>query len=230
MIEPETQVRPLPAWLMILVIVLCLGGGGYAVWRYIAEPPATTPVPVDNVPGRAANRPRAAQVQESRRAEPPTVQTVAENRFRIRAGESTLDVNTSSGKPVLSFRYSPPPYADNEHRLLRIARWRITRDNAVAKDLKITDEQMAALNKIGGDVGMVVSDADHNRMTELWLKYQAAPDNEKPAATRAIQAALTEIGSKAKGATQKALQEYAEKIKAVLTAEQFETFKAKYAG
>jgi hypothetical protein len=68
---------------------------------------------------------------------------------------------------------------------------------------------------------MAVSDADKQKMDELWKSYMAATDDAgRGNAEKALVAALADVGTRSDGPTRAAIQDRVDKIKAILTPEQ----------
>src|SRR5436190_23896327 len=112
----QTQVkadveRPVPAWVGIAVVVLCLACGGGFLWWYMREPlpgaGEVIPDP-DRQVARAPNRVNRPRVTVNENADGIRASAGARGTtytVKANAGKSLMDVDRSSAANPYSFRY-----------------------------------------------------------------------------------------------------------------------------
>jgi hypothetical protein len=227
---PNDQVRPIPIWASLLVIILCLGGGGWIMHWYVMtdalshESKLLDPVSSPSTPNP---RPTAAQraAMAAQPANVPAVRKQDDNLWWVHAPEAAMLVDTHTNPPVIKvINYTNYEFVPQDTRNLIISARRIARDDAVAKNLGLGDDQVSKMRGLTGQIGMVTEPADQDSLKALWTAYDAA--QSKPAAEAALVQGLTAIARKSVDRTKQAASDRAEKIKAVLTADQWTKFNA----
>jgi hypothetical protein len=224
--------RPIPVWASLLVILLCLGGGGWIMHWYVMTDalshesklldPATAPPDATRVRPTAAARNAMAPAQPVNQ---PAVRKQDENLFWVHAPEAAMLVDTHTKPPVIKvINYTSYEFVPQETRTLIISARRIARDDAVAKNLGLNDEQVNKMRTLTGQIGMVTDPADMESLKTLWTTYDAAAS--KPAAEAAMVQGLTAIARKSVDPTKQAAADRGAKIKAVLTDDQWKKFDA----
>jgi hypothetical protein len=227
---PNDQVRPIPIWASLLVIILCLGGGGWIMHWYVMtdalsheskllEPAASasTPNPRPTAAQRAAMNAQPANV--------PAVRKQDDNLWWVHAPEAAMLVDTHASPPTIKvINYTNYEFVPQDTRNLIISARRIARDDAVAKNLGLTDDQVSKMRGLTGQIGMVTEQADQDSLKTLWTAYDSA--QSKPAAEAALVQGLTAIARKSVDRTKQAASDRADKIKSVLTADQWTKFNA----
>jgi hypothetical protein len=218
--EADVPTRPVSPWLTVPVILLCLGGGGWMLHWYVNA-------------GDLSPESRLLQVtptEATRSAEPPAIQQQDANSWTVHGREAVAVFGRPGvGKPFVlrSFSYVNYQFVPQDQRDRIFAARRLSRDTAVARNLKLTDDQMHQLGRLTGAIGIVHSPGDAATLVNLWTQYQNA---DKPAAKQAAEAQLlvqmTQVATKHIDATRTAAAARAEKIKAVLSDAQWKQFDA----
>jgi hypothetical protein len=221
--SPESDVsRPLPAWISLVLIVLCLSGGEWIVHWYVNGDPLSHESRV--LDASAAPLPRAVRGRGGPMVQPRN--TNGTNGWMVRAPEANMYVVEPKGKPpeIRAVDYNNYVFVPAEERKLIFAARRIARDPTVSKPLKVTPEQIEQLHPLMPQVNMAAAPADLEKLKSAWAQYQSAGD--KAAAENKLAAALDDVARKSLDPTLKAAADRAAKIKAVLTAEQWKEFDA----
>jgi hypothetical protein len=218
------DIKPLPAWASVLVILLCLGGGGWMIHWYawtdsisheatILDQNAVTP--------RQAARParnRPAPVDQ------PAVRQQDQNTWWVHSPEAAMLISQPSGNPpvITAINYVNYDFVPQENKNRIIYARRIVADSAMSSALKIAPEQLAKMKKLTSQIRMVTESADQDELKALWVEYQASTD--KPAVSTKLVQALSALAKKSVDRTRQAAADRAEKIKAVLTDDQWKQF------
>ena len=217
----EAPRGPWRAWLALAIMLATVAGAGYLMYQRLFGGASDSPDLVDIMPmrGIAANF-----------GQPPVqadgVRELGPNSYQVKAGDARANVRRAkSGEPwTFNFTYVRRDLITAEQDAALTARWRLPRDAAYAKALNVTPEQIKQLEGLPGREGMIVTDADREKVASLFGAYlQAAPPRE--AQTTALVDALREIGERSLQPTRDALADRAARIQTVLTAEQLAKFR-----
>jgi len=228
--DPQTQPKPLSAWIAIPLIILCLAGGGWMAHWYVSTDQLTHESTIlDATP----NRPALARNNRNPVVEAvPAIQRqdANSNIWWVHSREAAAMIESAGkGQPITvrAVNYNSYQFVPQEQRNMVFAARRIGRDETVAKNLKLTDDQLRQLRSLTGTIGMTTQQADVDTLKSLWADYQNA---DQPADKLAVQGklvdALTEIARKSVDATKAAVADRAARIKAVLTDDQWKQFDA----
>lgn len=229
----EGEPRPIPIWASLLVIVLCLGGGGWIMRWYISTDalsheskildPGSGPA-LTNFTNRA--QPRAAAQAALAAANAPAVRKQDDTSWWVHAPEAAMLIDTKATPPTIRvINFTNYEFVPQEDRSRIINARRIARDDAVAKALSLNPEQLTKMRGLTQQIGMVTEPADQENLKKLWAEYQAAPAAKGPAEVKLTQA-LSELARKSVDRTRQAAAERAAKIKSVLTDDQWKQFEA----
>jgi hypothetical protein len=237
-IETEAQVRTVPAWVGILIIALCMGGAGWFGWWYWNSEPhkgeivalnpsaanASQPPNINRRGGGGANRNQPGRGLIRGNTTPDGITTVGNNANSWQVSSGTAYMRTNMGQNN-QFRFS---YGYNDNSMyttvLRM-RDRIINEQAVAKEVKVSPEQIEALKKLAGRTRMMLSDSDRDKLQALWTSYSAATDpTAKTAFEKQLITTLAEVGRNSERATRDAIAAREKEIAAVLTSEQLAAY------
>ncbi len=234
MIETQTQSKPLSAWIAVPLILLCLVGGGWMAHWYIStdqlshESTILDSSAASPVQSRAPRNNRAAPAVDNT----PPIQRLdpSSNVWWIHSRDAAAQIESAGkGQPITvkAVNYNTYKFVPQEQTSTIFAARRIARDETVAKNLKLNDDQMKTLKSLTGTIGMSTQPADIDLLKSLWGEYQAA---DQPADKLAVQTklvdALSEIARKSVDPTKAAVADRAAKIKAVLSDDQWKQFDA----
>jgi hypothetical protein len=224
----DSEPRPIPIWASVLVIVLCLAGGGWIMHWYVTtdalshETKLLDPSVIPSTPAPRAN-PRV--VMNAAAAAAPAIRKQDDTSWWVHAPEAAMLIDTKSSPPIIKvINYTNYEFVPQEDRTRIISARRIARDDAVAKSLDLTPEQVTKMRGLTAQIGMVAEPADLDNLKALWTAYDSAAN--KPAAETALVQALTATARKSVDKTKTAAAERSAKIKAVLTDDQWKKFEA----
>jgi hypothetical protein len=219
---------PIPIWASVLVILLCLGGGGWIMHWYVTTDPLsheTKLLDPSVIPATPTRSQPSARMNAVAAAAAPAIRKQDDTSWWVHAPEAAMLVDTKSKPPAIKvINYTNYEFVPQEDRSRIISARRIARDDAVAKSLDLTPEQVTKMRGLTAQIGMVADPADLENLKNLWTAYDAA-SNKAPAETALVQA-LTAVARKSVDKTKQAAAERSAKIKAVLTDEQWTKFDA----
>ncbi len=223
--ETEQPSKPLPIWASLVVIVLCLAGGGWIVRWYVMTEPLSHESRL--LPGaETANvAPRARPGRENvdnqswiRQQNPET--------WNAHSPEATAIFEHKANKPLVvrSLNYNNYDFVPQEQRTMIFNSRRIIRDDTMSKTLKITPDQLAKLRGLTAQINMIATPADMDSIKTLFAEYQSATD--KNAAQAKLFAAMGDIARRSIEATRTAAADRSKNIKAVLSDDQWKQFES----
>jgi hypothetical protein len=230
----QRPVRDIPIWLTLLILLLCIGGGGWVVWKYTNTNP---PEPITIAPGS----PRAALVKNWRPSEDgggvnrgprrnqdddtDGVKALTANKsWRVRAGNAYMFVNVGrKGDLEISPNYRSI-YTPEQNQLV-IMRQRLLQDDAMREFIKITPEQLAKLKSVPPPEGMKMGADEKKKLEDAFQAYRSAKDSKaQEAAEKAVVAALDEIGKRRFEETKAYMVKRVEAIQSAVTPDQIKLF------
>ncbi|HSV15155.1 MAG TPA: hypothetical protein VLI90_12925 [Tepidisphaeraceae bacterium] len=224
-----SEPQPIPIWASVLVILLCLGGGGWIMHWYVTSDPLShetkllDPGVIPAAPTRTPPSARGNNMAAAQAA--PAVRKQDDTSWWVHAPEAAMLIDTKAKPPTIKvINYTNYEFVPQEDRTRIISARRIARDDAVAKSLDLTPDQVTKMRGLTAQIGMVTDPADLENLKNLWTAYDAA--SNKPAAETALVQALTATARKSIDKTKQAAAERSAKIKAVLTDEQWKKFDA----
>lgn len=241
----SSPVRTIPVWLSLLVILLCLGGGGAFVWWYMNGAGFTSRTII--IPREQLEKERAERRTETqpRRQQGPRVavratdadgikpdggnstDANATNRWTIKSGDASAVVR-KAGTRAATFRYSyvRDDLLGPDQFQTMVATWRLARDQAMATAVGLSDEQVSKLRAEAAPIGILISDDDRKKIDDLFNTYLAATtDDARASVDKKTVAALGEIGKRQLDPTKQQLAERVTRIRAILTEEQWAKWK-----
>ncbi len=224
--HPAEQ-RNLTAWVSGVLLVVMLFAAGWVIVGSLsgssADSKDLTPV---MPPGMRLRNLFGQQAPQAPQVPRDGVRVRPNDSYLVRSGAYTLNANKSAKDGTWSLRFTTDrnDILTAEQDAAFTARWRFTHDSAYAKSLGVTPEQIAKLGEIPGKGGLIIGQAERDRLQHLIEAHAAAPaPKEKEQA--ALVAALAEIGEGSIEPTRKDLLDRVEKVRAILTPEQLAKFK-----
>jgi Spy/CpxP family protein refolding chaperone len=227
----QSNTRDIPVWLTALVVMLCIGGGGWmTIWYMRDRPRQVVEIPDDKVVAVTPNRGNMKNVAgaiRTRAAAPDVdgIQSWARNSFRAKSGGTILFVNY---KGTTAFDLVPQ-YANTrtpEEADLAVMRMSVMNDATWRENLKVTDEQLEKLRKVPAPLAAKLDPADRATLTELWKAYHDGPADGKAAAEKNLLASLAAIGQKNLAAAREYEANRAKAIREALTPEQIALYRS----
>ncbi len=238
----ESKTRDIPLWLTALVILLCIGGGAWLVkWYMQATPRQVVEIPEDKNPApvrgtgfrgfpqagnNGGNNPRTVRgnFAGNKDINVNGVQSWSNTSYRIKSGDTIMNVNYVGDKFDFSPRYLNVQTVDvAEMIMMRLG----IMSNAGWRDyLSVTDEQLAKLRAVPLPRSETLEPADKAQLSELWTAYHGASADAKAAAEKKLLVAVAEVGKKSRLAAVAFDENRAQQVRAALTPEQIEKYKA----
>lgn len=219
MSQNAAERRPVPAWVGVVLIMLCFAAGGGFIWWIVGSPLGGGADFIPDPNHSTPNRPRVAFQA------PPNPESVRKTSvgYIAQADGTVMNIDTANGSPKISFRYLKKDLIPQDVQDTLIMKFRILQDDAVAQIVGLTDDQRQKLSTISTNVSVPeFSSADRDKLTSLWQQYNSSSD--KSAAEKTLLATLKQIGNDNVAATRQRAQDRANEIKSILTADQIKKF------
>lgn len=237
--------RDLPAWVFLLIILLCIGGGiGFVVWYFSTPNPIREQVLLKSEEQIAAERAEQAQRRQAGadRGERPRrrggAAPAATSRIRQVAREGNVRTfEVTSGQITMHVR--DVPRAENEFtfrmrrglnllspeiRNLTRVRWGILGDDNIADYLRVTEQQRNQLREMTLSNDLVVSDESLAMMRTLWSNANPRRGGVQPQAEAQILALLDQIATESEAPTRQLWTKQLQPIESILTPQQIAAY------
>src|SRR5258706_2042466 len=234
----QSKTRDIPIWLTGLVLLLCIGGGGWLIMWYMRDNPNhVVEIPEDKTAnyaagGKGAWRNASGGNQGGTRLpkinpDADGIQASGRSSFRAKIGNTLMLIN-SSGSNRYDFVLQPLNARTAEEAEMSVMRMSLLSDANWREHLKLTEEQLTQLrSKVPPPQQAIKLDVnDRNHLPGLWKTYQDAAAAVKPGAEKAFLAAVDELGKKNIAAFKQYEATRTEAIKAALTPEQIKLYRS----
>lgn len=240
---PHTPTQ-LPIWLSLLIILLCLGGGGWFLWNtFMASDVRVSRVDVDpNAPPNSES-PRAGDGARGGGGPPPgmrrdggprpyrgqgseAIALLRDRAWSVRAGSVYLRLNRDRGGtwyPSISFadyRFLP----EGQRDLLAIRRY-VIEYNHIQQRLGTTPEQVDALKAMGDGGRLALLPDEQALLLSRWNAVVAASEAGHEAAAQAMLDELRRVGGEAIQRIQPEAVARVTEIARILSAEQITAYR-----
>jgi hypothetical protein len=229
----DQPVKSIPSWLIIFIIALCLGGGGWLAYsQWFSAPAEGSEIDIGPVSDQYIRRGRPVPVAASLNKD--GINPGGVGFYRVQQGDfyMVLAPSETTFAPItIQSTKMAASVPQNDRVLIQLCRQ--TANGAVASTLKLTPDQIKQLAAIRKQLpaGMTIADADRDKLRQMWKDWNIAKD---PGAKKAIEtpmlAALKDIGTRSVEPTKKAYAGVAAQIRKVVTDEQIKTFRATRGG
>lgn len=235
MSDTEPSRREVPAWVFVIVILLCLGGGvGFVYWYFAGGSPVGREITLKAGQENAVNQPRPQgnrgnANRNNVRRQPTPLQMVSapddKREYRLRGRSLMLDVVDNRNQPdVFNFRSSGRGLLDADQLEIARLRWRVLNDQPVAKYLNLADWQLAKLRAMDTN-NAVIADDDRAKVAALWDSQDVWNKPIPPDSQQMLIALLDQIGERSAEATKAKWTANIEAVKSIITPEQLEAMK-----
>jgi len=207
-----------PTWVGPVVLLVCLLAVGWFIWWYLwGSLPRERIVTVDPEQVRQENIRGGMRQIVNRVAQPPPpgVQILREGEWLATAHGSAMRISRQSNDFRIRLFYTSGLLTPAQQQLV-IAQTRLTRDNAMAKQVGLTPQQVAELRKFD-QPAMQVDDAERTKLKELWISYNSADKSAKPQAIKPLLAALEQAGKTSLEPTKTAVAKQTAQLAEIIT-------------
>jgi hypothetical protein len=208
-------------WIGVGGLIACLLiGSGIVYWLLVGASPKRRTVQID--PKEQTNNlaGRGGRVQRPRNMAGITQRGDKDWVVRSNTGLMVVRKN-EAGADTFNFAY-PGGLLSGDHSLLAAARFRILQDPAMAKEWKITPEQIEKLKKVDLRADRLRPPDDQRAtLRQLWEAYvKAGSDQSKAGAEKTLVEKLDEIARTNREPARLAAVKGIDEIKSILTADQ----------
>jgi hypothetical protein len=222
--QPQGLSPKARTWIAVGALAFCLIVGAGIVWFFLlGSSPKRRTVTVDpaqqtpTMPGGGGVRFAPQRPRDMR-----GVNKINNSEWLVRGDAGTVRINkTSDGTYKLAFAFPKGLNLASEQIKLMAGRYRILADPAMAKDWKVTDDQVEKLKKIEIGGALQPSATDQSTIRQLWDGYTRASDGpSKMDAQKKLTEKLDAIAKANLDSARTLYSQKIEQIKQVLTSEQ----------
>jgi hypothetical protein len=216
----ETAPKPLPVWLSIPIILICLGGGGWIIhWYVMTDPISHESKILGDPPAQAAwqgnggrNRPNL-----NRRA----IQAEDNGRWELWTDKAHAVLTVAKGKGILhNITYMTNfPFVPEEARKTLTAVRSLVKDTTRITAMKLNVAQVRKLDALAGRPPMMISPADKELLSGLMIKYATASEKERPPLQSKVLETVDAIADRSVEATKKETLDRVSQIDKIMTPE-----------
>jgi len=240
-IQNEDQgTKPLPIWISIPVILLCLSAGAWMIHWYVisdpishdlkvlAEPAKVSILPNFPNPFAGQRRPGGGNGPGNRNPDrnqtPPFVYVVKdESRWQVRTETAEEFTNLNAAGQITTFRafYTNNTVVPRQARETLIAAEALLKKGKDHLDaLKLSPEDQQKLRNLSFNPNeMVLTPTDRILSRELMLKYIHTPEAQRPALQPELFKMLDGVAERSKSATAQGATDRARQINQIITPE-----------
>ncbi|MGN6724538.1 MAG: hypothetical protein ACTHLZ_01345 [Tepidisphaeraceae bacterium] len=211
----------LPPYVTIPLVLLVLMAGAWFVWSQLY---GTKPVDLSQY---ESNDTPATRIRSRFFAQPATARSGAVGVIRREDGSGDVHIPGARARIMkakngwrLNLAYLNQQFIPAADRQAISARFVAMTDKDRAAGAGVTSAQIADLRKLKVVNEMAASDADRKALTDLWSKYAAAPDAERPAIEQQLTDKLRQVALGSMSATSAAAADYAKQIHQIIPPEQ----------
>jgi hypothetical protein len=215
----EIAPRPLPSWLSIPIILLCLGGGGWIIHWYVMTDSLTDESHLlGDVPAMPAQ-----QQQGGRRGGGfggNWVREMPNGRYAIRGSIATAVASLGDGKHNVRLNYNnyQGDFPGNDIKTVDAARLIVeSRDKARITAMKLTESQIQQLHGLAQMPEAVITTPQREAILTAFQNYRAAKGDKRQEATDKLRQLVDETATQAMPATKPQIAERAKKIDLIIT-------------
>jgi len=221
---PRGRGVKLPASVVTAIVLLAVGAGAWFVWH---ETFASTPHDFSqyetNDSAAAAARARFFTAASADPVGGVTWHKDGTGTFRINGAWAAFN---KDGKTIdVSLVYQDTRFIPLPDRMTTAARTMAVFNKPASAAAKVSAEQIDKLKPLVPPNNIPATDADKKKLLDLWAKYGAAADAEKPAVAKQLETTLCDLAAAGIDPSTRAYADFASKVRAILTQEQIDSFR-----
>ncbi len=226
----EIAPRPLPSWLSIPIILLCLGGGGWIIHWYVMTDSLAEQSKVRTDAGApAANNQRPSFRRQGGMADPNsnfgtgTMRTTRDGGYIIRGNRASATAYPNDGRLRLVYNSNGSEFAGDDWKTLEAAQLLLRgHDSDKLKRMKVTSVQLAQVQAQVGQIEMAATPQQRTQILDAFKTWQAAADTAgKQAAYGRIRQLIDQTAAEDVPATRVQIAQRAQKVNTIITPEQW---------
>jgi hypothetical protein len=219
--EANDSPRPLPVWLSIPIILVCLGGGGWIIhWYVMTDPISHESKILGDVPPPPAGQFRGPPGSQGRiRRGPSVFYDPNGGNVRIRSEKARADLVVSNGKTTFRYAgYQSYAFLSADVMNTLAAADSLEKDQRRTEALKLDVHAVNKLRGLAQNPQMALSQADKDSLAALATQY-VSNQKDRPAIEEKIIAQLDQYADRYQDATRQVGIEHAKQINAIITPE-----------
>jgi hypothetical protein len=210
--------NPLPTWLSIPIILICLGGGGWIIHWYVMTDPISHESKILGDPPAQVQWPAGPGGGRNRGLPPRRIQDRTGGRYEAFTEQAHADVTVANGKATFHLiAYMNYAFVPDEPKKTIFAARNLIRDATRTAALKLTPNQINKLRGLTWTLTMVVKPEDKELLGKQLAQYVAAAEKDRPAAEIQALKTLDEIAARSTEATRQEAIDHANQINSIIT-------------
>src|SRR5437899_2550264 len=209
----------IPASMMVLLVLLCVVGTSWGIWRWMQKPAVNSDAIAVDPPTRGPGR-RAAM------AEQPPGRIFKRDDGSIRAfnGNFWLTITPPNREMVLRCSNGEQWLSNDQQLVFKLAqRW--SRGSNALRNMQFTDEQKQQMKLVSAEPILPLSAQDKTRLDGLIKEWEDAKDPAKPEAQRAVLLAIREIAKANLPGGKEAFVASVNKLNSIIAPQQLDQFR-----
>jgi len=246
--QPQGQMRDIPIWLTIPIVLLCLGGGAYLVYGMFTanDKPGKQELSADEakargiqpgaVRGAARQAPGAGGSRWTggggTRGQAPARDGIVETQRRgggfsnytVTAGSALLQI--ADGRPPQITQMSYPNFLSQEQVLYLFDRRKAIDDPGARSRANVTSEQVQKLNDMPPPETMKATADERKDLLAKFAEWKTAAKDKKADAEKALVGAFDKVAKGRFEETKAYALARIDMVKSILTAEQIQLIRA----
>jgi hypothetical protein len=218
----------IPTAVAVLLILLCLAGGVYGIWRWMQKSEVNTDAVAVDPPTRGGGRGGGGGGGGGGAADKQLGRVFKRDDGSIRAfsGNYWLTiVPKGTGSEMTLNAGNGDEWLNKDQQLVLKLAHRAMRGGNALRALEITEAQMAQMRAVSGEPVIPLSDEDRARLEGLVKAWEAASDATRMEAQKAVLLAVREIARKNLAAGTQAYVASIEKLRGMMSAQQLDRYR-----
>jgi hypothetical protein len=212
----DSSPAPLPVWLSIPIILVCLVGGGWIIhWYVMTDPISHESRILGDAPAQAAAPQPAPRNRPAARGR--SIQQGGSGFWIATTEKARLVVAVENGKGSVRniFYLSATFLPDQAHKTLLAAR-SLYQDQKRTEAMKLTVQQVGRIRSLSNNLQMALSTADKQALATAMTGYVSDAPN-RPALEGKVLQLLDEVSDQSMEATKQEAIDHANKINQIIT-------------
>ena len=209
----------IPAAIVVLLILLCLIGTGWGIWRWIQKSAVRSDAIAVDPPARGPGR-RAAGAEQP----PGRIFKRDDGSIRAFSGNYWLSI-TPPNRQIELHPSSGEQWLSNDQQLVFKLAQRWSRGSSAIHNMQFTDEQKQQMKLVTAEPAIPLSDTDRKRFDGLIKAWEDAKDAAKAEAQRALLVAIREIAKANTPAAKAAFVANVNKLNQLITPQQIDQYR-----
>lgn len=230
--NPSNTSRParpgqLPWWLVVCIVVLCLGGGVWAVKMYLGQQDEGRVIKLtDTTPGGPNfDQPYQSPSEQLERSVRPLGATKQYDLAIYQSEITNCLIRVTNNRPTFIINANINRIGTPATRQMLAMHSRLRTEAGVRRAVSLTATQTRELNKLDSSMSLVLTPAAEKALADAWNAYMSAPAGaKKDAAVAAFRAMVIKLAPDIIKNTNTEWEKRATAIRAILKPDQIDAY------